>query len=84
MIMAKKKAPARKAAKKAAPSPYARQDAYAAEKRAAGEHRQYTMKLKTAEDIEAIETLERRYSDLSLPAITRLALRELAAKSNRR
>ncbi|GIK50344.1 MAG: hypothetical protein BroJett013_30410 [Alphaproteobacteria bacterium] len=57
---------------------------YEAEQRAAGAHVQWNMRMKTAGDRDLVARLQARFPDLSLPAITRLALRELAAKKNRR
>lgn len=84
--MAKKSTSARKpTAKKSARSPALKsaQADYEKRKRDAGEHVQWNMRLKSAEDRAMMAALESRFSDLSLPAITRLALRELAAKKNR-
>ena len=77
-LVTKRKKPARSPALKAA------QADYEARKRDAGEHVQWNMRMKTATDLDLVESLQRRFPDLKMPAITRLALRELAAKKNRR
>lgn len=76
--MAKPKNPARSEALKTA------QAGYEARKRAAGAHVQWNMRLKTEADLALIDELQARFPDLTLPALTRLALRELAAKRNKR
>jgi len=72
-----------KAAKTAQPK-HARQRAWRDAKRAAGAQVKLTVDLAAAPDLAAWRTLEARFPDLSKAAVVKLALRELAAKRNRR
>lgn len=74
--MSKPKKPTRSPALKRA------QAAYEAQQREEGGHVQWNMRMKTAGDLDLIARLKLRFPELSLPALTRLALRELAAKKN--
>lgn len=71
-----------KAAKKS--GKYARQRDYQAAQRAAGAQVKITVDLKTDADVAAFAALKARFPDLTNAAIAKLALRELAAKKNRR
>lgn len=63
---------------------YARQRAYTDAQRAAGEQVKLTVDLKAEADVAAFRALQARFPDLSNAAIAKLALRELAAKKNKR
>lgn len=62
----------------------ANQGAYEARKLAAGEHIQINVKLKAAADVADMEALRGRFDKMTDAGIARLALRELAAKANRK
>jgi|GEM_PF-5488973 len=66
------------------PAQKATQSDYESRKRAEGLHVQWNMRLKTEADIALAQQLQARFRDMTMPAITRLALRELGARENKR
>lgn len=73
-------------AKKSTRSPAlkAAQSAYERTAREERRHVQWNNRMKSAADLALIERLKARFPDLTLPAIAKLALRELDAKKNKR
>jgi len=54
------------------------------EARERSQWKQWNMRMKSKADLALVDELQARFPDLTLPAITRIALRELAAKKNPR